>query len=74
MYGTLGHFGFEGGKAIKMAVKITDVLPKEYGYVVLTAFLSIFMLMYKSIMVSLARKKYQVPVRSFLYVMFNFFF
>lgn len=44
-----------------MAVKITDVLPKEYGYVVLTAFLSIFMLMYKSIMVSLARKKYQVP-------------
>ena len=42
----------------------TITVHNEYGYVVLTAFSSVIMLMYKAIKVSRARKEYNVPVSS----------
>ena len=40
----------------------TFILPGEFGYVILTAIASFFMVMWKASKVGGARKKYEVPV------------
>ena len=52
---------------VKMSEVFTLSVPREYGYVVLTAFSSIIVLMYKGIKVGMARKKYNVPVSLLIY-------